>query len=120
MAGGDPGAFLLKLLSAWNEADAGARDAILDEALGASFLYEDPHAPAPIEGRDGMAGYLAIFRSNLPDVTLQPLGRPSVTHGTAIVRARLDRDGAPFARLLFVGTVAAGGLSRVTGFEEVE
>jgi hypothetical protein len=118
MADADPGAALLKLLSAWNEADAGARETILDEALGASFTYEDPHAPAPMEGRDGMAQYLDVFRTNLPDAVLLPLGAPSVTHRTALCRARIDRNGEPFARLLFVGTADEGGLTRVAGFVE--
>ncbi|MEM8851031.1 MAG: hypothetical protein AAGE03_13480 [Pseudomonadota bacterium] len=120
MADADPGAKLLKLLSAWNEADAGTRDTILDEALAASFTYEDPHAPAPFDGKDGMAEYLAIFRKNLPDATLLPLGPPSVTHRTALTRARLDRSGTPFANLLFVGRAQADGLTRLTGFVESE
>ncbi len=120
MAFADTGQALLKLLSAWNEADTGARDSILDEALAASFTYEDPHAPAPFEGRDGMAEYLNIFRKNLPDAEMIPLGTPSVTHGTALAKARLDRSGAPFAQLIFVGTGGEGGLTRVTGFVEGE
>ncbi|MEM7487930.1 MAG: hypothetical protein AAF390_02270 [Pseudomonadota bacterium] len=120
MADADPGTALLKLLSAWNEADAGARETILDEALAASFTYEDPHAPAPFEGRDGMAEYLTVFRTNLPDAVLLPIGAPSVTHGTALARARLDRNGEPFAQLLFVGRADADGLTRVTGFVEAE
>jgi hypothetical protein len=115
-----PGEALLKLLSAWNEADAGARGTILNEALGASFTYEDPHAPEPIEGEDGMAEYLSTFLKALPDVTLLPLGSPSVTHGTAMVRARLDRNGEPFARLVFVGHAEDGRLGRVAGFVESE
>ena len=114
------GEVLVKLLSAWNEADAEARDAILDEALGASFTYEDPNAPAPMEGREGMRQYLTIFRDNLPDAVLLPMGSPQVTHGTAMVGARLDRNGEPFARLVFVGASEDGRLSRVTGFVESE
>ena len=114
------GELLVKLLSAWNEADEATRDTILDEALGASFIYEDPHAPAPFEGRDGMAEYLTIFRTNLPDAMLLPMGSPSVTHGTALVRARLDRDGTPFAELMFIGQMGEDGLTRVTGFVESE
>ena len=120
MADATPGEALLTLLSAWNEADAGARDTILDEALAASFTYEDPNAPEPIAGKDGMAGYLATFLAALPDVVLLPQGAPSVTHATAMARARLDRNGAPFARLVFVGTAEAGRLTRVTGFVESE
>ncbi|WP_179378271.1 hypothetical protein [Jannaschia marina] len=117
-----PGAgdLLLKLLTAWNEADAGARETILDEALAASFTYEDPHAPAPFAGRDGMAEYLDVFRANLPDAILLPLGAPQVTHGTALARARIDRDGTPFAQILFVGTADDDGLTRVAGFVETE
>ncbi|MEM8823219.1 MAG: nuclear transport factor 2 family protein [Pseudomonadota bacterium] len=120
MADADPGQVLLKLLSAWNEADAEARDHILDEALAASFTYEDPHAPAPFQGKDGMAEYLTIFRTNLPDAVVLPLGAPSITHNTALARARLDRNGEPFASLIFIGTLDGGGLSRVTGFVEEE
>ncbi len=111
---------LVTLLSAWNEADADARATILDEALAASFLYEDPHAPAPFEGADGMAQYLTIFRTNLPDAMLLPLGTPQVTHGMAKVRARLNRGGEPFAELTFVAQAGDGGLVRVTGFVESE
>ena len=114
------GELLLKLLSAWNEADADARAAILDEALGASFIYADPHAPEPLDGIDGMASYLAIFRENLPDAVLLPIGAPQVTHDTAMMRARIDKGGAPFADLLFVGTSGDDGLTRVTGFVENE
>jgi hypothetical protein len=116
----DAGDRLLKLLSAWNEADAGTRRSILDEALAASFTYEDPHAPAPFDGREGMAKYLEIFRTNLPDAVLLPIGAPAVTHGTAMSRARIDRGGAPFAQLLFVAAGGADGLTRVTGFVESE
>jgi ketosteroid isomerase-like protein len=115
-----PADALLKLLSAWNEADEGARETILDEALGASFTYEDPNAPAPMQGKAGMAQYLSIFRQNLPDAVLLPQGAPDVTHNTAMARARIDRNGAPFARLVFVGTVEDGRLTRVTGFVESE
>ncbi|MEM9796723.1 MAG: nuclear transport factor 2 family protein [Pseudomonadota bacterium] len=115
-----PGTVLLKLLSAWNEADPGTRETILDEALAASFLYEDPHAPAPFEGAEGMAQYLTIFRENLPDAVLLPTGSPQVTHGTAKIRARLNRGDAPFAELTFVGTNGPDGLTRVTGFVESE
>ena len=114
------GELLVKLLSAWNEADADARAAILNEALGASFTYEDPHAPDPFEGAEGMSGYLEVFRQNLPDAVLLPIGTPQVTHGTAMTRARIDKNGAPFASLLFVGTGGADGLTRVTGFVESE
>ena len=114
------GEALLKLLSAWNEADDDARATILEEALGASFRYEDPHAPAPFEGREGMGQYLDIFRRNLPDAMLLPMGAPQVTHGTAMVNARLDRDGMPFARLIYVAAMGEDGLSRVTGFVESE
>ncbi|TFL19402.1 nuclear transport factor 2 family protein [Jannaschia formosa] len=120
MAEATPGETLLKLLSAWNEADAGSRETILDEALAASFTYEDPNAPAPLDGRDGMAEYLTTFLKALPDVVLLPQGAPQVTHGTAMVHARLDRDGAPFARLIFVGHAEDGRLTRVTGFVESE
>lgn len=117
----DAGEMLVRLLSAWSEADSGARDAIIDEALGASFTYEDPNAPAPMRGREGMAQYLTIFRDNLPDAELQPMGAPQVTHGTAMVHARLDRNGVPFARLIFVGMTGEDGrLSHVTGFVESE
>ncbi|CUH38877.1 hypothetical protein JSE7799_01595 [Jannaschia seosinensis] len=114
------GEMLLKLLSAWNEADAEARVAILNEALGASFTYEDPNAPSPFDGADGMADFLTIFRQNLPNAVLLPIGAPQVTHATAMTRARLDRDGTPFAMLTFVGTAGPDGLSRVTGFVESE
>ncbi|MDB2407104.1 hypothetical protein N9W17_01050 [Jannaschia sp.] len=120
MAAATPGEALLTLLSAWNEADAGSRETILDEALAASFTYEDPNAPAPMEGAAGMAQYLDVFRRNLPDAELLPQGAPDVTHGTAMVRARIDRDGMPFARLVFVGTAEGGRLTRVTGFVESE
>ncbi len=117
---GDAGAALVKLLSAWNEADSDASMAILDEALGASFIYEDPHAPAPFNGKDGMGEYLDIFLARLPDATLSPMTAPAVTHGTAMVNARLDRNGIPFARLIFVAQMGQDGLSRVTGFVESE
>ena len=117
---GHPGETLLTLLSAWNEADAEARTAILDEALAVSFTYEDPHAPAPISDTGGMSAYLKIFRDNLPDAVLLPIGTPQVTHGTALVRARIDRSGEPFARLVYVGTLGEGGLAHVAGFVESE
>ncbi|MCK0168121.1 hypothetical protein MWU52_11205 [Jannaschia sp. S6380] len=120
MGDASPGEMLLKLLSAWNEADPGARDTILDEALAASFTYEDPHAPDPIQGAQGLAGFLTIFRKNLPDAILLPQGAPRVTHDTAMVAARLDRSGTPFARLVFVGSAGSDGLTRVTGFVESE
>ena len=117
----EAGARLTKLLAAWNEGDEGARRAILEEAVSsASFTYEDPHAPSPYEGVDGMADYLSTFLKALPDATLLPLGSPAVTHGTAMVRARLDRNGEPFAELRFVGSVDGEGLTRVTGFVESE
>jgi ketosteroid isomerase-like protein len=116
----DAGETLVRLLSAWNEADADARAAILDEALGASFIYEDPNAPAPMEGKAGMAQYLDVFRQNVTDAVLLPQGSPAVTHGTAMVRARIDRGGSPFARLVFVGSAEDGRLTRVTGFVESE
>jgi hypothetical protein len=112
------GEMLVRLLSAWNEADEDERDAILAEVLDDGFRYEDPHAPAPFEGPDGMAQYLSIFRENLPDAVLLPMGSPQVTHSTAMVSARIDRDGEPFARLVFVGAGGEGGLARVTGFVE--
>ena len=117
---GDAGETLVKLLSAWNEAEPDARATILEEALAASFTYEDPHAPEPFKDAAGMGQFLDIFRRNLPDAVLLPLGSPSVTHSTAMVRARLDRDGAPFAELRFVGTMGDGGLARVTGFVDSE
>ncbi|WGH80051.1 hypothetical protein [Jannaschia ovalis] len=120
MADATPGETLVTLLKAWNEADPGARDTILDEALGASFTYCDPNAPAPFEGREGMAQYLSIFRENLPDAVLLVTGAPMVSHDTAMAYARLDRSGEPFARLIFVGTADEGGLTRLTGFVESE
>ena len=120
MADASPGDLLLKLLTAWNAADAEARDTILDEALAASFTYEDPNAPAPMEGKTGMADYLDVFRRNLPDAMLLPSGAPMVTHSTAMAHARLDRGGEPFARLVFVGHAGPDGLTRVTGFVEAE
>ena len=117
---GDAGEALLRLLGAWNEGEASARDAILDETLGEGFRYEDPHAPAPFEGRDGMAEYLGVFRDSLPDATLLPQGRAQVTHGTAMARARIDRAGTPFARLVFVGATDGDRLVRVAGFVESE
>ena len=116
----DAGALLTKLLSAWNEADEGARRAILEEALAASSTYLDPNAPEPIEGVDGMAGFLEVFRRSLPDAVLLPQGSPMVSHGSAMMHARLDRGGEPFARLIFVGWAEGDGLSRVTGFVEGE
>lgn len=118
MSDATPGDLLLKLLSAWNEADAGERDSILNEAVSASFTYEDPHAPAPFKGAEGMAQYLTIVRRNLPDAELNAMAAPQVTHGTAMVTARLDRNGHRFARLVFVGHAEDGALTRVTGFVE--
>ena len=112
------GPLLLKLLSAWNEPDGDARARILDEALGASFTYEDPDAPAPFEGADGMGQYLDVFLASLPDAAMLPMGSPQVTHGTAMVNVRLDRGGMPFARLVFVGHAGADGLTRVSRFVE--
>lgn len=117
MAGG-AGEGLLKLLTAWNEADGAARAAILEEALAASFVYEDPNAPKPFEGPEGMGEFLDVFLARIPDAELHPMGKPAVTHSTAMVEARLDRDGMPFARLRFVATGGEGGLTRVTGFVE--
>ncbi|SFJ38267.1 hypothetical protein [Jannaschia pohangensis] len=118
MTDADPGRLLLRLLSAWNETDAGVRGETLDEALGASFTYEDPHAPAPFDGASGMEEYLNVFRANLPDAILLPLGAPDVTHRTARITARIDRAGAPFATVTFIGTAGDDGLTRVTGFVE--
>jgi hypothetical protein len=115
-----PGEMLVRLLSAWNEADAEERTAILSDVLAPGFRYEDPHAPQPFEGADGMAQYLSIFRENLPDAVLLPLGSPQVTHDTAMVSARIDRGGEAFARLVFVAAADEGGLCRVTGFVESE
>ena len=115
------GEHLVTLLSAWNEADEDARAAILDEAVdAASFTYDDPDAPAAFEGVDGMAQYLSIIRQSLPDAVLLPMGSPQVSHGTAMVEARLDRNGVPFARLVFVGVGGADGLTRVARFVEGE
>ncbi|CTQ33384.1 hypothetical protein [Jannaschia rubra] len=116
----DPGETLLDMLKAWNEADSGVRDDILTGATGPSFTYRDPHAPGPIAGAEGMADYLTIFRQNLPDAVLVPGGRPKVTHDTAMVYARLDRDGEPFARLIFVGTAKDGKLTDLSAFMESE
>ena len=114
------GELLIETLSAWNEADREARAAILEKALSASFVYEDPHAPAPFEGRDGLGEYLTIFLDSLPDAALLPQGSPQVTHDTAMVQARLDRAGTPFARLVFVGVAGEDGLTRLTGFVDSE
>jgi hypothetical protein len=114
------GEMLVRLLSGWNEADAEARASILSEVLSDGFRYEDPHAPEPFEGAEGMAQYLGVFRENLPDAVLLPMGSPQVTHDTAMILARLDRGGEPFARLRFVGAAGEGGLARVTGFVESE
>ena len=115
------GEHLVKLLSAWNEADEDARAAILDEALSAaSFTYDDPDAPAAFEGTGGMAQYLSIIRQSLPDAVLLPLGSPQVSHETALLRARLDRNGEPFAHLVFVGVGGDDGLTRAARFVESE
>ena len=114
------GAALLTFLSAWNEADAEARRATLEEALAASSSYLDPNAPEPLEGPDGVAGFLDVFRRSLPDAVLVPQGTPLESHGSALIHARIDRAGAAFARLVFVGQMGADGLVRVTGFVEGE
>ena len=112
---------LVTLLSAWNEADADARAAILDGAASpASFTYDDGSTGRAFDGTAALGAFLEAFRGSLPDATLLPIGSPASTDRSAMVRARLDRSGETFAQLQYFAVADDDGLTHVAGFVESE
>jgi steroid delta-isomerase-like uncharacterized protein len=50
----------------WNKGNL----ALADEVISEDYVYHDPSLPAPIRGKDGFKGLVAMYRTAIPDLTL--------------------------------------------------
>ncbi|HEU5331996.1 MAG TPA: nuclear transport factor 2 family protein [Actinocrinis sp.] len=119
----DAQATVARYLDAWNERDAVARRAVIDEIWAEGGTYTDPLAE--VAGRDGIDAAIAAVQAQFPALVFRPGGPVDAHHemarftwelgpegGEALVVgfdvAVFDNDGRIHAVLGFLDKVPAG------------
>lgn len=83
---------------------------VLDELIAPTYVQHDPSSPTPVEGADGLRGFVDLYRTSFPDlkVTIEEQiaeGDRVVTRWTAVGTHQGD----------LLGITATGKQATVTG-----
>jgi hypothetical protein len=105
-----------RYLAVWNETDARARRAAIDELFAARVRYVDP--VAAVEGRAALDGLIGAVQQQFPGFVFAPGGPVDAHHEQARFTWHLGSPGAEPAVIGFdVAEVDADGrISQVLGF----
>jgi uncharacterized protein YndB with AHSA1/START domain len=91
------GALADRFFSAWGEADAARRRALLGEVAAPTLGFRDPYSCT--EGLDDLVAHIAASQRFMPGVVLERQGDPRQCQGTALVDwVAKAQDGHPRAR----------------------
>ena len=103
-------------MAAWNEPEAAARQALLEQCWSDSGVYLDPRTS--LTGRDELARHIAAWQAARPGVRLEFMSGIDVHHNVFRVLWRLVRaDGSCGDISIDFGEVGADGrLVKIIGF----
>jgi hypothetical protein len=103
-------------LATWNETDAAARKALIEQSLGADLWYRDPMLEA--DGLDAYDGMIAAVQSQFPGLVMQRTSPVDAHRDVVRFNWALGAPGeAPvFAGLDVAKTDGDGKLHRIIGF----
>lgn len=87
----DAMAAVARYLDAWNERDAAARRAIIDEIWAPGGTYTDPLAE--VAGRDGIDAAIAAVQAQFPEFVFRPGGPVDAHHELARFTWELGPEG---------------------------
>jgi SnoaL-like domain len=112
----DAQATVTRYLNAWNERDAAARRATLEDIWAPDGTYTDPLAQ--VAGRDGIDAAIAAVQSQFPDFVFRPGGAVDAHHDLARFSWELGPAGGEALVVGFDVAVfdAAGRIRSVHGF----
>ncbi|WP_437805853.1 hypothetical protein [Sorangium sp. So ce1078] len=107
---------VVKYQDAWNETDAAARAALLEDAWADDGHYVDPTAEG--RGREALSAIIDGFQASLPGAVLPATSGALEMHGIVhFTWAVVDASGATLTEGLDVGQRAADGrLELIAGF----
>lgn len=107
---------LTTYLACWNETDADARRALIDEHWSEGATYVDPLAE--VAGQDAVAATIGAVQSQFPGFVFTPVGEADAHHDQARFRWGLGPAGAEPVVIGFdvVVTDADGRIESVLGF----
>ena len=102
--------------SAWCEADAAARQALLERVWAQDGVYQDP--TADVQGRDALVAHIGGFHASMPGARIELSTGVSQHHGNIFFGWRLvTAEGATAVDGVDFGVLAPDGrIARITGF----
>lgn len=105
-----------RYLACWNETDADARRALIDQHWTESATYVDPMAAAT--GREEVSAVIDTVHQQFPDFVFSPVGDVDAHHNQARFRWGLGPAGAEPVIIGFdvVVTDPDGRIEKVLGF----
>ena len=103
-------------LATWNETDAAARQALIEQSLGADLWYRDPMLEA--DGLDAYDGMIAAVQAQMPGLVMTRTSPIDAHRDVVRFNWALGAPGETpvFAGLDVAKTDADGKLHRIIGF----
>ena len=106
---------LYTLFSAWGDPSPEARASKTDAAIGATFYYADPNAPAPLRTRDDYLAYIQMFSDMSPGATAKVVAvSEKHGHARATVEFVINKDMSQFGQ--YFADIQDGKITRLIGF----
>lgn len=101
--------------SAWSEADADKRQAIIESAVASDVTYKDPRTPEPITGPAALSEYVGMYTAAAPGATAT-VTKTEVVDGKnkAVVAFRMADGMEQMGHYFF--EPQSGPLAAMTGF----
>jgi uncharacterized protein YndB with AHSA1/START domain len=112
----DVGATIVRFFTAWNTADAQARQALLAGAVTPDVTFRDPYAA--VTGLDELVAHIGAVHTFMPGMSLLPSGEARQCQGTALCDwSALAADGTSRGAGTNVFTLAPDGrIAACVGF----
>jgi hypothetical protein len=112
----DTNELVQRYLAAWNETDAAARQAVLEDVFAEDAVYTDPLVS--VQGRAGLDATIAAAQAQFGGLSFSLGGAVDAHHDIARFTWHLGPEGAePVAVGFDVAVIGADGrISRVLGF----
>jgi hypothetical protein len=108
-----------EILDLWNMDNATAQAAFAEKWIVPDFQYADAHLKPPTTSRQGFLDFLSVFRSRLPDASVEFLGAPTAHNDYAMIKFAVMRGGEPFSKGVFFLTFdKSDRLAQMIGFVE--
>ena len=107
---------VIRYMAAWNETDASAREALLEQCWGHDAVYVDPGVE--LSGREALSRHIAKVQAGRPGARLEFMSRIDSHHNVLRFLWRLVRaDGTASDTSIDFGEIGPDGrLVKIVGF----